>query len=89
MISAIERQDFARILPLPEDAKAQIKSSTAINTLNDVVLGLVKNSLDAESSKIEIELDSVRACCVVEDDGHGISPQEFKTEGGLLRLNCV
>lgn len=89
MTSAIERQESARILPLPEDAKAQIKSSIAINTLNDVVLGLVKNSLDAGSSKIGIELDLVRACCVVEDDGHGISPQEFKAEGGLLRLHCT
>jgi DNA mismatch repair protein MLH3 len=45
------------ILPLPDDVVAQIKSSTTITSLNQVVLGLFENSLDAQSTKIDISVD--------------------------------
>lgn len=78
------------ILPLPEDVAAQIKSSTAIVSLTGVVLELLKNSLDAQASQIDATVDFARGACTIEDDGLGISPLEFKEEGGLLgKLHCT
>ncbi|KAL9097317.1 MAG: hypothetical protein Q9165_000744 [Trypethelium subeluteriae] len=66
---------------------AQIKSSVAVTSLNDVVSELVKNSLDANAAKIEVTVDYARGGCVVEDDGLGINAQEFQEEGGLGKLH--
>lgn len=77
------------IRPLPNEVVAQIKSSTAIVSLNEVVLGLLKNSLDAKASKIEATVDFARGGCVVEDDGLGISPAEFSEDGGLGKRYCM
>ena len=78
--------DSARILPLPTAVAAQIKSSTAISSLNHAVLGLFENSLDGEAQKINITVDFLRGACVVEDDGRGIDPLEFSDSGGLGKL---
>lgn len=75
-----------RILQLPEEAIAQIKSSTAITSLSDVILQLVRNSLDAKARRIEITIDFLRGGCAVEDDGIGIPPSEFADSGGLGKL---
>ncbi|OIW27784.1 hypothetical protein CONLIGDRAFT_600043 [Coniochaeta ligniaria NRRL 30616] len=77
------------IKQLPPDVVAQIKSSIAITSLNSVVLGLVKNSLDAKSSKIKISVDYRKGNCSVEDNGLGIAPAEFLVDGGLGRLHCT
>ncbi|KAG9190459.1 hypothetical protein G6011_08547 [Alternaria panax] len=77
------------ILPLPEHVVAQIKSSTAIVSLTGVVLELLKNSLDAHATRIEAAIDFARGGCSVEDDGLGISPLEFREEGGLGKLYCT
>ncbi|KAK6000522.1 hypothetical protein QM012_003768 [Aureobasidium pullulans] len=74
------------ILPLPEDVVAQIKSSTTITSLNQVVLGLLENSLDAQATKIDINIDYGRGGCTVEDNGIGILPSEYGMTGGLGRL---
>jgi DNA mismatch repair protein MLH3 len=74
------------ILPLPEDVVAQIKSSTTITSLNQVVLGLFENSLDAQATKIDISVDYRRGGCTVEDNGIGILPLEFRETGGLGRM---
>lgn len=79
----------ARIQPLPDDVAAQIKSSIAIISLNGVVLELLKNSLDAKAAKIDVTVDFVRGGCIVEDDGLGISPAEFRGDGGLGKLYCM
>ncbi|TVY83422.1 DNA mismatch repair protein MutL [Lachnellula suecica] len=71
------------IQQLPPDVIAQIKSSIAITSLNGVVCELVKNSLDASSTKIDISVDYPRGGCIVEDDGSGILPAEFREGGGL------
>lgn len=71
------------IRPLPEDVAAQIKSSTAIPSLENAVIELFKNSLDAGSRRIDIAVDFARGACAVEDDGLGISPGEFLDSGGL------
>ncbi|KAL8655912.1 MAG: hypothetical protein Q9226_002855 [Calogaya cf. arnoldii] len=64
-------------------ALADIKSSTTISSLEHVIIELFKNSLDASSNKIEVDVDSVRGACTVEDDGLGIKPAEFLDNGGL------
>lgn len=73
------------ICPLPATVVAQIKSSTVINTLIDVVLGLLKNALDAQATHINIELNFVTGDCKIEDDGHGIPTSAFHEQGGLFK----
>lgn len=86
-ISGQETQDASfTILPLPEDVVAQIKSSTTITSLNQVVLGLFENSLDAQATKIDITIDYRRGGCTVEDNGIGVLPLEFRGNGGLGRM---
>lgn len=75
------------IRPLPKDAVDKIKSSSAITSLNEVVCGLFRNSLDACSTKVNIHLDYVLGNCTVHDNGHGIVPDDFKHEGGLGKLH--
>ncbi|RYC54065.1 hypothetical protein CHU98_g12143 [Xylaria longipes] len=75
------------IQPLPDDVIAQIKSSTTITSLNGVVCGLFKNSLDSGATKVTVSIDYVRGSCSVEDDGLGILPAEFKPGGGLGKLH--
>lgn len=72
-----------RILLLPVDVAAQIKSSISINSLDNVILGLLENSLDARAHKIVVSVDFRRGACMVEDDGDGIPPLEFTESGGL------
>jgi len=74
------------IQPLPPDVIAQIKSATTITNLNSVTCELLKNSLDAGSTKVDIGVDYARGGCVVEDDGLGILPSEFRENGGLGKL---
>jgi DNA mismatch repair protein MLH3 len=73
------------IRPLPTDVAAQIKSSTTITSLNSAVVGLLENALDAGATHIEISVNYERAACTVEDDGHGISPENFQPDGALGR----
>ena len=76
------------IQPLPDDVIAQIKSSTTITNLNGVILELMKNCLDAGSTRVDISVDYGRGGCIVEDNGLGILPSEFGVDGGLGRLYC-
>jgi DNA mismatch repair protein MLH3 len=77
------------IQPLPADVVAQIKSSTAITSLNGAVCGLLQNSLDAGAARINIAVDYSRGNCSVEDDGLGIAPDSFREDGGLGKLHCT
>ncbi len=83
----------ARILPLPAEVAAQIKSSNTISSLNHAVCGLLENSLDAGARKLDVSVDFLRGACTVEDDGHGITPAEFSVNGGLGKpyreLHCL
>lgn len=74
------------IQPLPADVISQIRSSITITSLNGVVFELVKNSLDAEATKVDISVDYARGGCVIEDDGLGILPSDFEENGGLGKL---
>ena len=73
------------IRPLPTEVAKQINSSTAIPSLNSVIIGLAKNALDAGAQKLEIDVDYGRGSCTVEDDGRGIPPVEFSENGGLAK----
>ena len=76
---------MAQIQRLPSDVAAQIKASANLSSLNDVVVGLLENSLDAESKSIYIKVDFARASCWVQDDGTGIHPGDFEETGGLCK----
>lgn len=91
ILSAIFRhgQPAMSIKPLPGDVVAQIKSSVVITSLNNVICGLIKNSLDAAATKINVSIDYSRGNCSVEDDGDGIQPTEFEPQGGLGQLHCM
>ncbi|KAI9793536.1 MAG: DNA mismatch repair protein [Peltula sp. TS41687] len=71
------------ILPLSDEAIAQITSSSKIISLKDVIIGLLRNALDANACKIDVTVDYRRGGCTVEDDGIGIPPREFHETGGL------
>lgn len=71
------------IKPLPVQAQLQLKSSVALNSLNDAVIGLIKNSLDSWAHTVHVEVDFSRGICCVEDDGAGIPAREFEESGGL------
>ena len=76
---------MAQIQRLPSDVAAQIKASSNLSSLNDVVIGLLENALDAESKNIHIKVDFARASCWIQDDGSGIHPGNFEETGGLCR----
>lgn len=86
--SPYQRYAVMSIQPLPDHVIAQIKSSTTITSLNGVICGLAKNSLDAGASKINISVDYARGNCSIEDNGTGILPAEFNVGGGLGLLHC-
>ena len=75
----------ASIRPLSTEVAKQINSSTEIPSLNSVIIGLAKNSLDAGAQKLVIDVDYERGSCTVEDDGCGIPPVEFSENGGLAK----
>ncbi|KAJ0165072.1 DNA mismatch repair protein Mlh3 [Colletotrichum tanaceti] len=71
------------IKPLPEDVIRRIRSSATVTSLNGVVCALVKNALDAHTTRLNITVDYSRGNCFIEDDGLGILPLEFREPGGL------
>ena len=77
------------ILPLGAEDITLIKSSINITTLEDAILGLLCNALDAEATKIEIDVQADRGSCTVADDGSGIPEHEFLEDGGLLKVHCL
>lgn len=71
------------ILPLPPSVRAQIQSSITITTLNDVIVELLKNSLDSGATNIKVKIDRSKGGCEVQDNGSGIPSAEFAESGGL------
>ncbi|KAF4589823.1 DNA mismatch repair protein [Ophiocordyceps camponoti-floridani] len=72
---------------LPDHVVDKLRASAAIKSLNGVVCGLIKNSLDGGAARALIRLDYARGNCSVEDDGQGIEPSEFREDGGLGKLH--
>lgn len=77
------------IRPLPEDVVGKIRSSSTVTSLNGVVCGLLKNSLDAGATKVNIYVEYDRGNCNVEDNGLGITPGDFAEDGGLGKPYCM
>ncbi|KAH8693168.1 hypothetical protein BGW36DRAFT_302929 [Talaromyces proteolyticus] len=75
------------IRPLPPEVAARVRSSVQITNLNEVVLELVKNALDADARSIDVVVDFRRGGLVVEDDGHGILSAEFNDGSGLCKAH--
>ena len=73
---------------LPDHVVDKINSSTVITSLNGAALGLLKNSMDAGATKVNIAIDYTRGNCIIEDNGHGMPPDEFREGGGLGRPHC-
>jgi hypothetical protein len=73
----------ARIRHLSPDVAKQIRSSVSLTHLNEVVVELVKNSLDAGAQLISVTVDYLRGGCVVQDDGYGIPADAFEDGAGL------
>lgn len=76
-----------RIIPLPVQVASKIQSSTSINSIDCVIIGLIKNSLDASAHRIVADVDFRRGVCIVEDDGYGIPLIEFSEDGGLGKVH--
>ena len=76
------------IQPLPLEVQGQIRSSVTITVLNDVVLELLKNALDAGANSIDIQVDLSKGYCSVSDNGIGIPAQGFVEDGYLGKLHC-
>lgn len=72
---------------LPDDVIDKIKSSVIISCLNDVGCGLIKNSLDASATQVDVFVDYAKGNCTIEDNGVGINVEEFRTGGGLGKLH--
>jgi DNA mismatch repair protein MLH3 len=77
-----------QILPLPPEVQSQIRSSIDITSLSDVVIELIKNSLDAQARAVHIEVDYLHGGCCVEDDGTGIPAEELSEHGHLGSMYC-
>lgn len=75
------------IRQLPSDVVDKIKSSVVITSLKAVACGLLVNALDAGASKVNISVDYARGNCTVEDNGAGITPDEFRDTGGIGKLH--
>jgi len=80
-------QPMPSIQRLPHDVMSQVKSSIAIVCLGDAALGLLKNSLDADATKISISVEFARGSCLVDDNGCGILPDDYHETGGLGKFN--
>lgn len=81
-----------RIRELPQSVADKIKSSISITHLDDVVLELLQNALDAGARTVHLTVDFRRGGCLVEDDGDGILAAEFASDGGLAKAHrklCV
>ena len=76
------------ILPLAPDVAAQIRSTSTITSVEDAVVGLLKNSLDAGADRITVLVTFQRGGCTVEDDGSGIPPANFGENGRLGEMHC-
>ncbi|OKL59053.1 hypothetical protein UA08_05749 [Talaromyces atroroseus] len=80
-------EDDAPILPLPPEVAKKVQSSVRITNLNEVVVELIKNALDADAGSLNITIDYRRGGCIVEDDGYGLPAAEFQAGSGLCRAH--
>ena len=75
----------AKIERLPSHVGGRLRSQTAVTGLVRVLEELVCNAIDAQASKVVVELDSGLLSLRVEDDGAGIPQDSF---GLLCQRSC-
>ena len=72
------------IKPIASDVAAKIIASSAVNSLSDVVLGLVRNALEAGASQISVALSFDSGSCSVEDNGKGLNISKLGSHNQLM-----
>ena len=66
---------------LPESVSARIRSTLTITNISDVTSELLQNAIDAGARNVAITVNLGRNSCVLEDDGHGITPGDMLLVG--------
>ncbi|PUU78916.1 hypothetical protein B9Z19DRAFT_981062 [Tuber borchii] len=66
---------------LPESVSARIRSTLTITNISDVTSELLQNAIDAGAHNVAITVNLGRNSCVLEDDGHGITPGDMLLVG--------
>ena len=64
-----------------EQQITQIKSNSEINDLAECVIQLIFNSIDAESTLIQVQLDLDKYSCIVSDNGKGLNESDINLIG--------
>ncbi len=65
-----------QIIRLSKEQTDLLRSSIIITNLSDAISELIKNAIDARSSKIDVLLNLSTGSVTVSDDGTGISPAD-------------
>lgn len=65
------------LYPLDSETRSKIRSTQVLTSIPQIVSELVQNSLDANSSHINVGVDVVEWECWVYDDGTGISKKDM------------
>ncbi|PWW74976.1 hypothetical protein C7212DRAFT_358574 [Tuber magnatum] len=66
---------------LPESVSARMRSTLTITNIADVISELLQNAIDAGARNLAIAINLGRNSCVLEDDGHGIAPEDMLLVG--------
>jgi len=77
----MENTDNVSIRLLPTNISSLIKSQVDLNSFVSCVLEVVKNSVDANASRVSITVDFKRLYFVVVDNGEGITPHNLELIG--------
>lgn len=75
------RENLPEISSLPQTTVSQLRSALVIPTLPAILVELIQNSLDAQSSAIHVVLDLDRWTIKCEDDGQGMTSDELSQIG--------
>ena len=66
---------------IKSDRNEMIRSHLVITSIQQCILLLVQNSLQANASKIQITMQNKPTIISVQDDGHGIKTSDFHLIG--------